>query len=367
MEKQRLISSYSKPIKQAINLIAFNPEKLVYYGSSSKKSMYLSNADIDLLEPIKEEDIINLSKQFIIILDNIKKSKLCYIADIKSGIDFYYFIDIGYIKDNKIMDFNKENIINTIKSKDFKNKTELLELLNKNISLKNWFNLEDLLRESYILRWNYDEIKQNYKLIRDNKIYFHDTIKEANAMTKLDTIQYITTENRFIEITNYFKLSNHDEEHEIESFTNSLKSNLYKYYFKKDYFKFCKRFISYLSIKKRDSTQLFNIINSNLGILYQVISDIKTIIYLFEHFNTKELDVKLIAQQIDNFKQRLGNIYEFNFNELQIDDFIDYILKLTSKMAIIKQLNILYLNLYKILNNKTKTRLIKLKIIPLKL
>ena len=53
LNKKRLNSSYPDDVKQASALIAFNPEKLIYYGSASKKAMYLSSGDIDLVEPIK--------------------------------------------------------------------------------------------------------------------------------------------------------------------------------------------------------------------------------------------------------------------------------------------------------------------------
>ena len=77
--------------------------------------------------------------------------------------------------------------------------------------------------------------------------------------------------------------------------------------------------------------------------------------------------MSLIMQQIDNFKQKLGNIYEFNFNESNIDNSIDLIVNSTSKIRIIEKLNILYTNLYKTLNSKTFIRLNKLNILPLKL
>ena len=146
LNKKRLNSSYPDDVKNASALIAFNPEKLIYYGSASKKSMYLSSGDIDLVEPIKPNEANSLARHIQTIVKNVLKTKDCYLGDFKSGTDPYYDVDIGTIKNGKVVGFDKDMVYNFIKSRSFDNaleKKKILSLLDKNkaLDMPSWFDL----------------------------------------------------------------------------------------------------------------------------------------------------------------------------------------------------------------------------------
>ena len=358
LNKKRLISSYPDDIKKSASLIAYNPDKQIYYGSWSKKSMHLSSGDIDLVEPVKLSESNSLSKHIQNIVKNVIKTKDCYLGDFKSGSNPYYKVDIGTIKHGKIVGFNKEIMVEEfIKSKEFDDETEkrrILNLFNNKIGLKEWFEISNFLHDYEVLRWNKKELLRGYKEINNEKIYLQDTIQDKDALTKIDIIQFIPSLNRYTEITNYFDVVNDGKSFQSERYLNDLKLNLLKYYFADNYFKFTKRLLAYSLYKKDESTanKLYSIVDSGLGIMYQQYSELKAIEYIIDHYN---VNISKFKDQLQTIKGRLGNVYEFDFDEKHIDDLLDR----GDIQEIIK-------HLYNCFNRYTYKKLKEMNMIPLK-
>jgi hypothetical protein len=357
LNKKRIKTSYPEDIKQASALIAFNPDKLIFYGSSAKKSMFLSSGDIDLVEPIDLSDANSLSKHIQNIIKNILKTPNCYLGDFKSGNDPYYNIEIGTIKNSNLVGFNKEEVKEAIQSIQFDDnlrKKQILSLFTKPIGLKQWFEISAFLHEYQTLRWNKEELLRGYKTVRGQKIYLQDTIQDRKALTKIDTIQFIPSLNRWIEITNYFDTVNNAEEFKSDKYIETLKLNLLKYYYEKNWFKMTKRLLAYSLFKKDTnlSNKLFSIVNSGLGILYQQYSELNAMEYLIEKYN---VPMTKLYPQLQAIKMRLGNVYEFEFNEKHLDELID-------RGDIKSVIN----HLYDCFNSYTYKRLKALHILPLK-
>ena len=110
LNHKRIASSYPTDIKEASYLIAFNPDKLMYYGSQAKKAMHLSSGDIDLLEQVKVTDAGALASKIQRIIKTIQSTRYTYLADFKSGVDTHYIVDIGTIKNGKVVGYDKHTI-----------------------------------------------------------------------------------------------------------------------------------------------------------------------------------------------------------------------------------------------------------------
>jgi hypothetical protein len=358
LNKKRLISSYPDDVKKASALIAFNPEKLIYYGSASKKAMYLSSGDIDLVEPIKPNEANSLAKHIQTIVKNVLRTKDCYLGDFKSGINPYYDVDIGTIKNGKVVGFNKDMVYNFIKSRSFDNtleKKRILSLFDKNkaFEMPSWFELYNFLHQYQVLRWNQEELLRGYKIVDGKKIYLQNTIQDKKALTKIDTIQFIKSLNRWVEITNYFDVVNNGKEFKSEKYIETLKLNLMKYYYERNWFKFTKRLLAYSLAMNETATsnKLFSIVHSGLGIMYQQYSELKAIEYLMKHYHKP---LHEFQDQLQAIKMRLGNVYEFDFDEKEIDDDLDR----GDIDAVIEKL-------YPRFNDYTYRQLKKLEILPL--
>jgi hypothetical protein len=366
LDRKRLKSSYPEDIKQTAYLIAFNPDRLVYYGSQSKKAMYLSSGDVDLLEPVNLRKAGELASKIQKIVKAVESQPLCYLADFKSGVDDYYVVDIGTVRDGKVVGFNRDKVANFVSARDFKHKDEILEALGKRMTAKHYYHLEELLRKDQIIRWNREELLNGYKLIRGEKLMLEDAIKRKDAMTKIDVIRFLPSLGRFVEVTNYFHLDSSPTKFSQVKFIDELKENLAKCYYTNNFFKMAKRMMSLLIAKQqmRQAGRLYPILHSGVGIMYQIKSELDAILYILEHSDS--IPTAHIRKQLDTIKYRLGNVYEFDFHEDKLDKFITGLMKVTSLTRLQEGITKLKDHLSDIINQETYKELKDLGFIPVK-
>lgn len=305
LNRKRPIEAYPDSITDAAYLIAFNPEKLVWYGSNTKKAMYLSSSDVDLMENINVKKSGELASRIKEIVKNILDTPDCYLGDFKSGA------------------YNGQPI-----------------------------------------RWNKNELLKGFKTVNNKRVDLDDCIKDTNSMTKIDIIEWIPEEGRYVEITNFFHISYNPSEIDMQEYMKSLKESAMENYKEKNYMKMVKRLLTYYMLKKNErmSQKLYQLIDSGKGIMYKAIADIKTLLYLLEHH--KPPSNKVITH-LDSVKYRLDNIYEFPFQEKKVDEVIERIKTTPSKHAM-KELEALSEHLSTILNQQTIHYLKAMKLVPLK-
>ena len=359
INKRRLNSSYTDSQKRASYLVAFNPDKLIHYGSAAKKAMYLSSADMDLIEPVPASQANALASKLGAIVDSIAKAKRVYLGDIKSGVDQRFVCNIGEIKGHAVVGFRKDAVKAFVSGRGFTEEKAILELLNQRMDVQRFLQLQELMRMDQVLRWSAKEVKQGFKLVGGAKVYLADTIRNKDAMTKLDSIQWLPEDHRFVEVTNYFKVSGSKTSFDMSDYAASLRKDIVKTYYNGNLFKMCKRMLSLclLTGEKTTSAKLYGIVHSGIGILYKVVADIKTLMYMVDH--VRQLPVASMRSMIDGFKQRLGNIYEFDFRELAVDRLID------ACKSDFTQLESLYDKLYGVLTRETKVKLLDESLYPL--
>jgi hypothetical protein len=124
-------------------------------------------------------------------------------------------------------------------------------------------------------------------------------------------------------------------------------------YLEQKYFKVIKRLFSIAKQNHNTTTLtlLTSILNSELGRIYTVISDINTIIYILE--NVKYIPSKRIDYEIQEFKPRLSNIYtleQWVKLELPILKHINSIQYIKSRVQLIKGLTTLKVVLNNLIN-----------------
>jgi hypothetical protein len=364
LNKKRLKTSYPRDIREATHLLAFNPAKILYYGSQAKKSMYLSSGDIDLIEPIDQADAYDVAKKLSRIVKEIQHTEDCYLGDVKSGIDPRYSIDIGDISHGKIHGFNANTVHGLVASRDYPEKEKMLELLKGTMTIPKWFELNDMIRKKEVLRWTADEIHRGYKEVEGQKFYLHETAKDPNAMTKIDMIQYLQSLNRYVEITNYFFVDGKKDEYENVAYLNELKHSILQCYVGEKYFKLTKRLMSYclMSNHKHEAEKLYGIVHSGIGILYQIVSELKAIEYILEHYNPP---IDKLKDQLDAIRYKIGNVYEIEFKESDIDAMLDVAMKTTSHDGLLENIKKICERLDGIVNKVAKRKLHEIKLVPL--
>ena len=364
MDYSKTVNDFSNKIKDIIyNLSLTNNENLEIVGSIAQ-SYQLYASDFDLIETINDNSSKYI-KKFQQVIKHFLKQKNVFIGDIKSGeIKEWKILDDVYIKNNKIINYNYKSSINKINILHqnniitYKEYNDSLNLLKQNISIKDFFKMKDLFK-FHIVRWKPYEVLQGYKILRDNSKY---TLKESfkSGITKLDLIAYI--DNRFIEFSIIYNFNNNTSD-----IIEGLKTDILNFYLDKNYFKMSKRIFSLSKIYDDKSiiNALSTLFNSDLGKIYLLNADIKTLLYLFE--NVDNLPLIRIRKEISSFNKRLNNIkLSFNANNT-INKIITQIKNIEKDMTVDKVDDLISISksLENILMTETKKFLELYQILPL--
>lgn len=150
-----------------------------------------------------------------------------------------------------------------------------------------------------------------------------EAVKEK-AMRKIDAVANIN--GRYVELSTVYQYP--DEELGVNEFVKELQEVTREKLREGDYFKALKRYFSIQRVKDTNKVEpMLEIFNGDLGILYSVISDIEVLEYLLEE---KKGNKAAIAQEISDFKERLGHIWTLK-DFLKKEPMFDKELALASK------------------------------------
>lgn len=317
------------------------------YGSESFRTIRYPS-DIDFKQVIKfptkdkELAIDTFLKSFTQLLKRIKSEKGVYLGDVKVGFDHVFdSINIGQLHNGAITGFNMTDVkrqLTYLYKNKFIEKDEffkVFKLIKPLMTLADYDELVEELRNLHIIRWKEDELLRGYKILTGDRKY---TLREAlhdKTMVKIDVYQsyngkYIEYSNFFIlfyEVgkeeytlinlpTNYFDLIEITLQEEIEKFmfsTNFLKP-----------FKSAKRMFSLARLYKDQDMleRLLPLLNGDCGQLYQIISDFDLIATMLD---LKNPPLKELMDQLDKLKYKLPNITKFSIDEEYLTETINSI------------------------------------------
>ena len=375
------IKDFSKDINNIILNLSMTNGKYLKLAGSMSLSNQLYASDFDLIEiiPIKD-DINKYVSKFKSIIKHFIKQNNAFIGDIKSGeiLEWKILNDDIYIENKKIYNYNSSELLQKVKILydnniiDDNEYNESLRLLKPNINIDDYYLMKDFFK-FHTIRWKPEDIINGYKILQNNeKIYLKESI--INGPNKLDLIYWL--KNRFIEFSIIYKFNSEDSIVEIKNqlrnknelskndieMTESLKTDILKYMIDGNYYKMAKRIFSITDdIKLKDN--LTNLFNSDLGKLYLLNSDIKTLIYLFE--NSDHLPYNRIKKEISNFRKRTTNIkIPLSLKNNVLNDIIEYLKNIEENPNIN---DLLKINKYLdgLLSKNTKKYLKLYKILPL--
>ena len=322
-----------------------NPKSFVIQGSAGLTSQ-LYFADYDLLETITEDIFKNIEsyddyidkcvKRLQNIIKTLLAKRLVYIGDIKAGEIPKWNVSTL----SELTNLHSNNIITDVE----------LENASNELKCKVCFRS----RRFGVIRWTPADILKGFIILRDgSKFTLKDAIKSKSGLTKLDVIAYV--DNKFTEFSIIYRFTYKDNDisdsfkHMLLSFHTTTEIS----YLEQKYFKVIKRLFSIAKQNHNTTTLtlLTSILNSELGRIYTVISDINTIIYILE--NVKYIPSKRIDYEIQEFKPRLSNIYtleQWVKLELPILKHINSIQYIKSRVQLIKGLTTLKVVLNNLIN-----------------
>jgi len=308
-------ANYSTAVLEVFEAMSMtNTQKMRVIGSSSLRSQ-LYAGDYDVEETI-DYSPSTIAKNLKEIVKKVRSLSNAVITETKCGEvpEWNVFRPFARVEKDKIYDFNikeSQSKIDALRSAGVLTEGEAKEaneLLSRATDAWGFLHARKTIRH-HILRWQPREILEGFKIYRKMKIQLEDAVK-SGGMIKIDVVADIR--DRFTEFSCIYTPMKNGK----RVFTNRLPLALgltedLIYYDKVNPFKALKRFFSLARLNKRYELlkKLTLVLNSDLGRLYQIIGDLKTLETLLDHKNFPSRRIEDIRSEIDDVRERLGNIY----------------------------------------------------------
>ena len=328
---------YPPDAVRIIEAMTFSEGKSIeIIGSASLRSQQYSG-DYDIMEDVVVNYSSNaeagryLADEFKKIIKRLQRIDNLYIGDIKCGAiqDWLVIDEHTTVKQakTKINELLAEKIINK-------------EEADKALSLLKPGKINKLNAigsiKFHILRWTPKDILKGELTLRDgSKIKLEDAILTP-GMAKLDVIALV--QSKYTELAVVYNFYNKDKPLNVlkKDLKQSILDNIAIYKAEGNKFKVLKRRFALAKLlnDKASVKRLSNILNSELGKLYVVYSDVKTLADLLE--NTK-LSKAEIADAIAGFKYRLSKIYSLEEYLKNEKDILHLLTTSAGKVDVLRQ------------------------------
>jgi hypothetical protein len=310
-------TNYPADAVRILDTMAFDPSQLKIVGSMSLRNQQYAG-DYDGFERVSvsystdKEAVDYLVNRFQQIIHNLTKLPDTYIMDIKSGsVEEWRVVPLTYQEWNPeeakehIKQLLTRGIIN-VKMAD-----EALKLCKKG---EDAYLVAKQNIKFHIVRWRPYDVAKGFKMLRDGRRF---TLQEAfvsPVITKVDVIGLVLG-NRYTDFSVIYQFYNNNKplnEVEIDPM-KSITDDIKVLQLEGNHFKVLKRMFSLARLRdnKKAMERLTALLNSDLGRLYSVVSDLGTLIDLHAKYPEASLNVTLnnnLKHQIDLLKTRLANV-----------------------------------------------------------
>ena len=353
--------NYSRSVLAVLDALSMTQmRKMTIVGSSSIRSQQYS-ADYDAMEKVSVNSASEVVDNLQTIIKKLRTLPDCFIGDIKCGEvpEWDPFSPNAHVNmdSEKIIAFNikqSQSKIDSLLSSNVISPEEArgaLKLLKKATNPLGFLTARKEIRY-HILRWKPHQILEGRQSYRGSTFTLEDAVM-SGGLIKIDTVCNI--DNRFTEfsvIYNIYKGGVLITKKPL-NLINSLKEDV-AYYSHLSPFKGMKRMFALAKAQKNESAvkHLVPLLNSDLGRLYQIVSDLSVLHELLER-PTSDTPINEIRYQLDEMKARMGNLYQlrdFLKAEHDIIGQIESALKKKNPKADIYKLMVL---LQHILNEET--------------
>ena len=308
LKHKSLPDDYASDVVGILRKMSFtNLLHLKVMGSGALKSQ-LYAGDYDGYEKVPIKTIASAVKKFQSIIRDLMETPLTYIGDIKSGsIEEWRVIHenepynaikikkrVKELWDSKIISTEEYNHANS--------------LLKPRLTDYEFIELKRDLR-FHIVRWTPKEVLKGFKILHDGRTFTLEEAFQTPTITKLDVVSWVQG-NRFTDFSVIYEFLKNGKilNPSMMDIEQALKENIISLLHEKDYFKMAKRMFALARFKGQYKvvSLLSPLFNGDLGRLYMVYGDIGTLEYLVE--NQHHLPTKRILFEIDQFRNRLGNV-----------------------------------------------------------
>jgi hypothetical protein len=284
VEEKDFPKEYPAEAVRVLNAMTFTDKAsgLKIMGSSALRSQKYAG-DYDGYEIVKGFSLNQLVKRFQEIVKHIKQMPSAYIGDIKCGeIEEWRVVpktkkafNLRSAED-KIDTLQKDKIISSEEAREAKASLKSYVIAKQDIKFQ-------------VVRWSPEEILAGHKKLRDGRTYTLEEGMSSPSLTKLDVISKVNgTYKEFSIIYEFYVNGKNINPFQIEPL-QSLKESVEYYTLTKNPYKVLKRKFALAKLKNDlPAVEKYSkIINSPLGSLYLLYSDVKTLGDLLENSDFK--------------------------------------------------------------------------------
>ena len=278
--------NYASDALTIIDAMTFPNGKNTLVGSMSIRSQQYAG-DYDLTEVVKtngslESALDGLASDFKQIVKKIQNLPDVYLGDIKSGSveEWRVLPKQGWDAEKsraKVDSLLREKIITESEAKE------------AHALLQDTSDVGKLLAEAsikfHIIRWTPAQILAGNQTLRDGRTFTLQEAFTSPTITKVDAIGLVQ-KNRYTDFSIIYEFKHKGKTLNPDFFNveQSLKDSILFYKHQGNHFKVLKRQFAIAKLKKdyKTMTQLQPILNGDLGRIYQILSDVGTLILLLE-------------------------------------------------------------------------------------
>jgi len=348
IREKRFPGNYTEEVLDVLKRLSItNLKHVKIMGSTSVRSQQYAG-DIDAEDTAKIDSYAQAAEALKEVIKRIDSS--IFITDFKIGEVTMW--DVLHGEFDLVKSLQKLSALKNvhISEAEFKGAERLLRAVKDPLTL---VEAKKGIR-FHILRWKPSEVLAGVKKVRGLTISLEDAIA-SGGLIKLDVIK---DTDRFTEITMIYnlKLNGKQVTKVSENLIKSLEDDIV-YFDKRNPFKALKRAFSLAKATKNTSEIEFLVplLNSDLGRLYNIVSNLDTILLLLE----QPAPIAAVHENLDEIKARMGNIYslkEFLDVETNILGALETMKKMSAKRLKPALLS-LSRSLQTILNNETEKKL----------
>jgi len=295
-------------------------------GSMSLRSQQYAG-DYDAFEVVKRTGKVDkvldeLASEFQTIIKNLRGMPSVFIGDIKAGsVEEWRVIPLNAgLVDGKIEGYNavqsraKVDALYKAKVITEGEKRSADELLKDKPSPEDFLVARKKIK-FHIVRWSVPEVLQGSKVVRGRRFTLQEAFSSP-VISKLDTIGLVQN-NKYTDfsIIYEFHADGKTLNPSFEDIGRSLSEDIVFYKNENNPFKVLKREFALAKFRGDDETikKLTPVLNSDLGRLYSMVSDVGTMIALLEQ--NQKVPLPKLRFELDQFKSRMANVYK-------LEDFI---------------------------------------------
>jgi hypothetical protein len=331
INKKDYPDTYSKDTYAIIKKMSFNPKNVSVMGSMAIRSQ-LYASDYDLYEVVSKPSISSIVSGFKNIVKTLLDTPNVFIGDIKAGNikDWEIVDEEAYFKDGILYEYDADNSRKKLEQlyDDKIISKEIYELgLKILVPNPNIIQLREIIKNlrPNIIRWKPNEILNGSKYVgsQNNILYTLEDAFTSPSLVKLDVIALIHGIFQEFSIIYDFRVRNRRINDYRMTPIQSISNDIQYYSATKNWFKVLKRLFSLTNyrlqtfktnkLKQVDILEKLNdILTSDIGIIYQIIGDLTSLLFIGENYPISPSTSKRFDEEIDLLRDRLSNVYSVN-------------------------------------------------------